>query len=187
MVASARGSRAFVVAAIMASMFMIAIETTIVSTAMPLIVAQLGGMDYLCLGVRGVSARADRDHGRVRQARGRLRPQARHARRHRHFPRGLAPRRVRVVDAVADTVSADPGYRGRCGAAGRDDDRGRSVSRPRARQGAGLSRQRVGVLGHRRTGRGRCDRPCPVVVLDFLDQHPDRLGGGGCVHRLAAR
>ena len=45
MVASARGSRAFVVAAIMASMFMIAIETTIVSTAMPLIVAQLGGMD----------------------------------------------------------------------------------------------------------------------------------------------
>jgi len=45
MVASARGSRAFIVAAIMASMFMIAIETTIVSTAMPLIVAQLGGMD----------------------------------------------------------------------------------------------------------------------------------------------
>ncbi len=45
MVALARGSRAFVVAAIMASMFMIAIETTIVSTAMPLIVAELGGMD----------------------------------------------------------------------------------------------------------------------------------------------
>lgn len=45
MVASARGSRAFVVVAIMTSMSMIAIEATIVSTVMPLIVAQLGGMD----------------------------------------------------------------------------------------------------------------------------------------------
>ena len=37
--------RGFVIAAIMASMFMIAIEATIVSTAMPLIVAQLGGIE----------------------------------------------------------------------------------------------------------------------------------------------
>jgi len=44
MIAPAR-SRGFVIAAIMASMFMIAIEATIVSTVMPLIVAQLGGMD----------------------------------------------------------------------------------------------------------------------------------------------
>jgi EmrB/QacA subfamily drug resistance transporter len=38
-------SRALVVAAIMAAMFMVAIEATIVSTAMPQIVAQLGGLD----------------------------------------------------------------------------------------------------------------------------------------------
>ena len=37
--------RPFVVAAIMASMFMIAIEATIVSTAMPLIVSELGGLN----------------------------------------------------------------------------------------------------------------------------------------------
>ncbi len=45
MVAAARGSRGFIVAAVMASMFLVAIEATIVSTAMPIIVAQLGGMD----------------------------------------------------------------------------------------------------------------------------------------------
>ncbi len=44
MVASVRGTRGFVVAAVMASLFMVAIEATIVSTAMPLIVADLGGM-----------------------------------------------------------------------------------------------------------------------------------------------
>ena len=40
-----RTHRNFVVAAIMASMFMIAIEATIVATAMPLVVAQLGGIE----------------------------------------------------------------------------------------------------------------------------------------------
>lgn len=45
MVASVRGSRAFVVAAIMASLFMVAIEATIVATVMPHIVADLGGME----------------------------------------------------------------------------------------------------------------------------------------------
>jgi EmrB/QacA subfamily drug resistance transporter len=43
---SAKPSRAPVVAAVMMSMAMIAIEATIVSTAMPQIVAQLGGLDY---------------------------------------------------------------------------------------------------------------------------------------------
>src|SRR6187402_2697145 len=37
-------TRGFVVAAVMASLFMVAIEDTIVSTVMPLIVADLGGM-----------------------------------------------------------------------------------------------------------------------------------------------
>ncbi|MFO1312803.1 MAG: MFS transporter [Burkholderiales bacterium] len=45
MAASARGSRAWIVAAVMASMAVIAIEATVVSTAMPFVVAQLGGMD----------------------------------------------------------------------------------------------------------------------------------------------
>src|SRR3978361_751382 len=36
--------RPFVIAAIMAAMFMVAIEATIVSTAMPQIVGQLGGL-----------------------------------------------------------------------------------------------------------------------------------------------
>lgn len=45
MVATVRGARGWIVAAMMASMFMIAIEATIVATAMPFIVAQLGGMD----------------------------------------------------------------------------------------------------------------------------------------------
>ncbi len=45
MAASARGSRAWIIAAVMASMAVIAIEATVVSTAMPFVVAQLGGMD----------------------------------------------------------------------------------------------------------------------------------------------
>lgn len=45
MVAKIHGTRAWVVAAVMASLFMVAIEATIVSTAMPMIVADLGGMD----------------------------------------------------------------------------------------------------------------------------------------------
>src|ERR1700731_1656991 len=40
-----QASRALVVASIMAAMFMVAIEATIVSTAMPQIVAQLGGLN----------------------------------------------------------------------------------------------------------------------------------------------
>ncbi|HEV2677087.1 MAG TPA: MDR family MFS transporter [Aliidongia sp.] len=40
-----KSSRGFVVAAVMASMFMVAIEATIISTAMPQIVAELGGLD----------------------------------------------------------------------------------------------------------------------------------------------
>lgn len=43
---SIQPSRAPVVASVMMSMAMIAIEATIVSTAMPQIVAQLGGLDY---------------------------------------------------------------------------------------------------------------------------------------------
>lgn len=40
-----KSSRGFVIAAVMASMFMVAIEATIISTAMPQIVAELGGLD----------------------------------------------------------------------------------------------------------------------------------------------
>ena len=42
---SVKTSRGFVVAAVMASMFMVAIEATIISTAMPQIVAELGGLN----------------------------------------------------------------------------------------------------------------------------------------------
>jgi EmrB/QacA subfamily drug resistance transporter len=45
MVQSPRTSRPLVIASVMASMFMVAIEATIVSTAMPQIVAELGGLD----------------------------------------------------------------------------------------------------------------------------------------------
>src|SRR6202034_3358955 len=41
---AAKTRRPFVIAAVMAAMFMIAIEATIVSTAMPRIVGQLGGL-----------------------------------------------------------------------------------------------------------------------------------------------
>src|SRR3954464_10220773 len=44
MQADPRTRRPFVIASIMAAMFMIAIEATIVSTAMPQIVGQLGGL-----------------------------------------------------------------------------------------------------------------------------------------------
>jgi EmrB/QacA subfamily drug resistance transporter len=45
MVQESKSGRALVIASVMSSMFMIAIEATIVSTAMPQIVAQLGGLD----------------------------------------------------------------------------------------------------------------------------------------------
>ena len=60
--------RPLVLAAVMAANFMVAIEATIVSTAMPQIVGQLGGLPLYRLGVRGIPAVADGDNRGVRQA-----------------------------------------------------------------------------------------------------------------------
>ena len=61
--------RPLVMAAIMAAMFMVAIEATIVSTAMPQIAGQLGDLQLLRLGLLRLPPHPDRDHGRLRQAR----------------------------------------------------------------------------------------------------------------------
>jgi hypothetical protein len=62
-------NRALVIASVMAIQAMVAIEATIVSTAMPQIVTEQGGLNlYSCVLV--VSADADRDDGGVRQTGG---------------------------------------------------------------------------------------------------------------------
>ena len=60
--------RTLALAAVMAANFMIAIEATIVSTAMPHIVAQLGGLPFYSWVFAAFLAHPDRDHRGVRQA-----------------------------------------------------------------------------------------------------------------------
>ena len=84
---------------------MIAIEATIVSTAMPQIVGQLGGLPLYSWVFLGVPFDADRHHRGVWQARRSRRPQIGDAGRDRgRLSLWLDPMRICVVDAVADRL-----------------------------------------------------------------------------------
>ena len=99
--------------------------------------------------------------------------------------------------ALADRLPRGPGHRRRRRAADRHDDRRRHLLGRRAGQGAGLPRRRLGRLVGRRPDAGRRLLRLPVVALDLLHQPPDRrrraldvrpqLRGAGRADRAQAR
>ena len=153
-------------------------------------------------------ARAGGVRARLRQARRHHRAQARHPLRHRPLPRRLRPVRTRMEHGFAHRHACPAGSRRGGGAAADDDDRRGHLHRRRARQDAGLHRERLGGLGRRRSDAGRDLLAVRLVALDLLRQHPllpagrrhavaqlrrvcrasqapHRLRGCGRAHRLA--
>ena len=61
---------------LMAGMLLAALDQTIVSTALPTIVGELGGLDHLSWVVTVVPAHLDRQHAALREDQRHLRPQA---------------------------------------------------------------------------------------------------------------
>ena len=85
-------------AALMLGMFLAALDQTIVSTALPTIVGDLGGLEHLSLGRHVLPAGLDGVDAAVRQARRHVRPQADVPGRDPDLPRRLAAVRAEPVD-----------------------------------------------------------------------------------------
>ena len=78
--------------ALMLGMFLAALDQTIVSTALPTIVGDLGGLDHLSWVVTSYLLATDGVDAAVRQARRHVRPQAHVPRRDPDLPGGLDAR-----------------------------------------------------------------------------------------------
>ena len=155
-------------------MLLAALDSTIVSTALPTIVGELGGFDQHFLGRDRLPAGSDDRDAAVREARRPVRAQDRAAGRSRGVPDRLGALRARAEHAGADRVPRHPGTRRRrADGLGAGGDRGRrAATRPRP------------LPGHLRRGvrpleRGRAaDRwllhHAPVLAVDLLHQHPAR-------------
>jgi MFS family permease len=118
-------NRPLVIAAIMASMAMVAIEATIVSTVMPQIASELGGLHlYSWVFASFLLAQTAMTvvFGKLSDLYG---AQAHHVRGHRDLRHRLGAGRLLVVDAGHDLLPADPGHRRGCHTAGVADHRRR--------------------------------------------------------------
>ncbi len=182
-----KSARAPVIASVMASMCMVAIEATIVSTAMPQIVADLGGLrlySWVFSAFLLAQTALTVVFGNLADIYGRK-------------PIMLTGIAIFVLGSllagfawsmpVDDSIPARPGRRRRSDAACGHDHRRRSVSGARTGQGPGLSGQRLGDIRRARTRRRRAHHPQRFLVVDLLDQPPDRLDRGRRLHRLPAR
>ena len=109
--------RSLVLVAVIAANFMIAIEATIVSTAMPQIIAELGGLSlysWVFAAFLLTQTATTVVFGKLSESW----PQAGDVLGHRDLSLRLAALRIRLVDAVADRLPAGPGRRRRRRAAG---------------------------------------------------------------------
>ena len=115
-----------VYSALMLAILLAALDQTIVSTALPTIVGDLGGLSHLSRVVTAYLLATTADHAPMGQARRPVRPQEAVPRRHRDLPRRLGARAgCPAAHDRADRVprSARTGRRGTDGA--RAGDRGR--------------------------------------------------------------
>ena len=163
-----------VLGALMLVMLLASLDQTIVSTALPTIVGELGGPGAHLVGGDRLPAGDHGRHAALRQARRPLRAQGRAAGRARDLPDRLRAVRARAGDDRADRLPRDPG-------AGRRRADGQRPGRDRRRRLAARARPLHGPLrrGLRRLLGGRAaDRRLlhlePLVALDLLHQPPAR-------------
>ena len=167
-----RSERGPILIALMLSTSLIALDSTILATAVPSIVADLGGLTQfpwlfsVYLLAQAVSVPV---YAKLADTVG---PQAGHPRRHRALPRRQHPLRVRLGHGLAHRHAGPAGARRRRGAAHDDDDRRRHLHRGRARQDPGLHRERLGRVVRRRPHARWRLLPVRLVALDLLRQHP---------------
>ena len=107
-----RTSRPLTVVALLLGLFLAAMEMTVVSTAMPTVVAELGGLPLYAWAFAGLHARDHRHRPDLGEARGPARAQARPPRRDRALPRRLARLRLGALDGRAHRLARGAGARG---------------------------------------------------------------------------
>ena len=130
-----RSERGPVLIALMLSTALVALDATIIATAVPSIVRDLGSLLAVPLAVLHLPADPGRHHPALRQAGRRRRPPAGAVLRHRGVPGRLGALRRRLEHADADHRPGRAGHRRRRGAA--DDHHGRRRPLLGARSGPG--------------------------------------------------
>ena len=140
--------RPLILIACMLAMFMSAIEATIVATAMPTIIGDLGG--FSLLGVRGLFAGAGDHHPHLRPLGGSLRPQAGVLLRRYAVPAGIGAVRLRPRHVLADRLPSAARVGRRRHHADRLHHHRRHLQRHRAAEGDGLPVERMGRVGDHR-------------------------------------
>ena len=149
-------------------MFLAALDQTIVSTALPTIVGELGGLNHLSWVVTSYSARATVSTPHLRKARRHGRPQAGLPGGDPHLPRRLDARRSLPVDGRADRLPRAAGSRRRRADGRRAGDHRRHRPAARARALHGPDRIRVRRRFGRRAAARRLPRRQPVLALGLL-------------------
>ncbi len=144
--AMSEAARRRVVAAMLVSTFMAAAEVTVISTAMPTIVARLGGFNLFtwAFGIYLLGQAVTTPiYGRLADLYGR---RARLSRQHRPVPGGLAALRPGLEHAGADRLPRHPGAgRRRAGAAGHHHHRRRLAPGRTGHAAAQLRRRASGA------------------------------------------
>ena len=160
--------------AILLGLFLGALDQTIVGTALPQIVTDLGGNELLHVGRHDLPADVHDLRAVLRQAVRRLRPQAAPHDRHHAVPRRVRPVRPQPGDVAADPVPGHPGTRRRRAVPDLARGHRRPVHARRTRPIPGpLRRSLRNLVHHRARARRLPDRP-GQLALGVLREHPDR-------------
>ena len=163
-----------ILVAVLLGLFLVALDQTIVGTALPKIVTSLGGNELLHLGRHDLPA-DQHDHRPVlRQAVRPLRPQADAHDRHQPVPDRLGPVRAEPGHVAAHPLPRHPGPRRRRPLPDRARGHRRPVHPGRARQVPGPLRSRLRHLVPDRARSRRLPHRQRQLALDLLRQHADR-------------
>ena len=161
----------------MAALLLASLDQTIVATALPQVVSDLGGLDLYSWAFTAYVLAMTVTRPALRQARRRLRLEAAVRHRDRDLPARFRSLRPRLEHAGADRVPGRPGRRRRRSvrAHARDDraDRPAASARPLA----GARRRDVRRRLDRRPGARRRDRRQHELALDLLRQPARRSAG----------
>ena len=176
-IAASRRHLRLILGALMLTMLLAALDQTIVSTALPTITSDLGGLQELSWVVTAYLLASHREHADLGQGLGPARPQA-----HAADGRGRLRRRVAARRAVAEHGAADrhprhPGPRRRRPHGPRPGRDRRHHPAARARPVRGSLRRRLRSLQRHRPAARRLLHRAAVVALDLLHQPAARHRG----------